>query len=344
MPTGPSNAQFSFTSATLSAEGSSLPTAPVALGNEDNARFSFTSGTLPARESSLPTAPFVFRNESKAQFSLNSGANPAEGSSLAAQPLVFGVQPDAQFSFTSGTVPAEGSSLPAEPSIFGIQSNAQPALDSGTQPEEESIEKMVADIEAELAKSSGLLGNTHNPHDPNYGLDMAFGLDTGFIPSTPNVDQDSNETQYPDPSVPDFGRSLSYPTQDSNIRDPDLPHSSFIPGLDVAQHPSFDQKLDFPLDPSLDLADENSNWPPFAASIQSPAVLSILIQTLKMIRAPYRTSFRIQHSRSRFASLQLLSRSQLYSRSRHRSRSRRSRSKLRPKAKLPSRSEFRLSK
>ncbi len=135
-----------------------------------------------------------------------------------------------------------------------------------------SIEKMVAVMEAELAKSPGLFGNTHVPHDPNYGLDTTFGLDTGFIPAIPNVGQDSNATQYSDPSIPDFGCSLPYPAQDPNIRDPDLPHSSlyqdpsFIPGLDIAQDPSFN----FPLDPSFDLADEKRDCPPFAASTQLP--------------------------------------------------------------------------
>lgn len=81
LPAGPSNAQFSFTSATFSAEGSSLPTAPVAFSNADNAKFSFTSGmycTLPAGESSLSAAPVAFGNESKAQFSLNSRRNARE--------------------------------------------------------------------------------------------------------------------------------------------------------------------------------------------------------------------------------------------------------------------------
>lgn len=44
LPAGPSNAQISFTSATFSAEGSSLPTASVALSNADNAKLLFTYG------------------------------------------------------------------------------------------------------------------------------------------------------------------------------------------------------------------------------------------------------------------------------------------------------------
>lgn len=165
LPAAPSNAQFSFTFGTLSAEGSSLPTAPVTLSNENNAKFSFTSGTLPAGESPLPTAPVAFGNESKSQFDWNYGVMPAVESSLPAEPPVFGLQSDAQFLFTSDTGPAKGSSLPAAPSFFGIQSKAQPELDSGTQPGEESIEKMVADLEAELAMSPGLSGNTQLPHD-----------------------------------------------------------------------------------------------------------------------------------------------------------------------------------
>lgn len=66
---------------------------------------------------------------------------------------------------------------------------------------------MVADLEAELAVSPG---NTQLPHDPNYGLDMTFGIDTGSVPAIPNADQDSNTTHYPDRSGQDSGCSLPY--------------------------------------------------------------------------------------------------------------------------------------
>ena len=308
-----SNAEFSFTSGTLFARESSLPTAPVTLGNQSKAPFSFASGTVPmgksslqtapvafgnqsdaqlsftsntmpaARESSLPTASVTFGNQSNAQFSFNSGTSPvAEGGFvLPTGPVAFENQANAQFSFISVKVPAEGSSLPAAPPVFGSQSSTQSQPNFGTEPQEESIEKMIADMEAELAKSPGSSENTHIPHDPNYGLDMTFGLDTALTPATPNSGKDSNVTQYSDPSVPDSGCSLTYFAQDSNISDLDWPHISFsqdsssVPSLELAhdpdaQDPRFDQKLNFPLDPSFDLAIEHSNCEPFAASTLPP--------------------------------------------------------------------------
>lgn len=110
---------------------------------------------------------------------------------------------------------------------------------------------MVADMEAELAKSPGSSGYTNVPHDPNSGLDMSFGLDTALTPAIRNVVKDSKVTQYPDPSVLDSGCSLPYFAQDSNISDLDWPQSSFsqdssfIPSLKIAQDPVAQ-------DPSLD--------------------------------------------------------------------------------------------
>lgn len=219
---------------------------------------------------------------------------PAEGRPLPAQPVIFENQSDAQFSFTSGTVPEERCSLPPAPLLFGSQSGAHRALDSDTQPEEESLEKMVADMEAELAKSPASSANRHVSHDPNYGLDMTFGLDTGLTPAIPNFGQNLNFNQYPHPSVPGSDHSLPYFAQDSNIRYTGLPHPSDSQdpspssGFDIAQDPvlhgpvaqdsSFEQKLNFPLDPTFDLANEHSyhqslaasNLPPDSSTTQYP--------------------------------------------------------------------------
>ena len=285
-----SNAQFSFNSGTLPAEDSSLPEAPLVFGNQTHAPSSFNSGTLSAEDSSLPAAPLAFGNRPNAQFLFNSGT---EESSLPAAPPVFGNQSNAQFEFNSGTLPTEESSLPAVPLDFDNQPIAQSALTSGTQLEEESIEKMVAGMEADLAKSPTPSGSNLVPRDPNYGLDMTFGLNTDFTPAIPNVAQDPNATQYPDPGVPTSGGSLPYFVHDPNIRDPELPRPSFsqdptsaadpsfISGVDIAQHsvaqdpvaqsPSFDRKLNFPLDPSLRCANEHGNPQAFAASTVTPA-------------------------------------------------------------------------
>ena len=269
-----SNVHFSFNSGTLPAEDCSLPAAPLVFGNQSHAPFAFNSGTLPAEDSSLPAAPLAFGNQPNATL-------PTEESSLPAAPPVFGNQSNAQFAFNSGTMPKEESSLPAAPLDFDNQSNAQSALTSGTKHEEESIEKMVADMEADLAKSPAPSGSNLVPLDPNYGLDMTFGLNTDFTPAIPNVAQDSNVTQYPDPGVSTSGGSLPYFVQHSNIRDPKLPRPSFSqyptsaadPNFQhsVAQAPSFDQKLNFPLDPSLSCANEHGNPQPFAASTVTPA-------------------------------------------------------------------------
>ena len=276
-----SNAQFSFNSGTLPAEECSLPAAPLVFGNQSHAPFAFNSGTLPGEDSSLPAAPLASGNQPNVQFLPNSGTLPTEESSLPAAPSVFGNQSNAQFPFNSGTLPMEDNSLPAAPLDFDNQSNAQSALTSGTQHEEESIEKMVADMEADLAKSPTPSGNNLVPRDPNYGLDMTFGLNTDFTPAIPNVAQDPNVTQYPDPGVSTSGGSLPYFVQHSNIRDPELPRPSFSqdptsaadPNFQhsVAQAPSFDQKLNFPLDPSLTCANEHGNPQPFAASTVTPA-------------------------------------------------------------------------
>lgn len=198
---------------------------------------------------------------------------------LPVAPLVFGNQANADFSFNSGTMPEGESSLPAAPLVFGNQSNTQFAFTSGTLPEEESLEKMAADMEAELAKYPTPFSNTHDSDDGTLGIDTK-------MPAAPKVAQGPNFPQYPDP---DSTSSLPYFVQDSNIQDPELsrpsssqgPRSavdpSFIPGLDiardsVAETPSFDQNLSFPLDQNPGLANERGNVQPFAASTMPPAL------------------------------------------------------------------------
>ena len=321
---GPSNAQSPFMSGTLSVseESSSTataapaaPAAPVAMSNEGNANFSFTSAaaTFSVSEgssstSTAPAAPVFFGMQRNAEFLLTPSGTisaeeslstaPAAAPVVMSEPLVFGMQSNAPISFTSGTLPVEDSSLQVAPSVVGTQSNIDPALNAGAEPEEEeSIEKMVADMEAELGNPSRI---THIPEDPNYGLDITFGLDDGFVPAAipPNAGQESNATQYPDPTDLASSGSVPYFAQGSNIQQSDLPYSSFIAGLDTAHDPfapdpfehdpfasdpfdevsfaqdpsahdpSFDQKANFALDPSLDMANETSNIPPFTASAQ----------------------------------------------------------------------------
>lgn len=235
----------------------------------------------------LPAAPLVVGNQANAQFSFNSGTMPEKETSLPAAPLVFGNQANAQFSFNSGSMHEKETSLPAAPLFFGNQnqSSTQFAFTSATQPEEESLEKMAADMEAELANPLTSLGNTHVTHYPDYGLDRTFGLDTD-VPAAPEVAQDPNVTQYPDP---DTAYSLPYFAQNSNIQDPGLSRSSssqgpkpavdpsFISGLDTARDPvaensSLDPNLSFPLDPNLGLSNERRNAKPFAASTMPPAL------------------------------------------------------------------------
>lgn len=286
-----SNAQFSFTTGTLRTDGSTLPVASAAFGNQSNPQFSFSSCTPPAEETSLSVAPVIFGNQSNAPFAFNSGTLPAEGFSFAAkpEPLFFGNESNARFAFNSGTLPAlEETFLPAAPLTVGNQSNAKPELTSDTELKEESIEQMVADMEAAMAKFPTPSVTDHVPLDPNYGLDMSFGLDTDLPPAIPNVAQGPNVIQYPDPTVPDSGCSLPYFFQNSNISDPDLallsfsqdPEStvdpSFIPGPNiardpVAQDPSLDPELNLPLDPRLGLANEHGNYQPFATSTMPTA-------------------------------------------------------------------------
>lgn len=286
-----SNAQFSYTTGTLRTEGSTLPAASAAFGSQSNPQFSFNSGTLPAEETSLSVAPVIFGSQSNAPFAFNSNKLPAEGFSFAAtpEPLVFGNESNARFAFNSGTLPAlEETFLPAAPLTVGNQSTAKPELRSDTEPEEESIEQMVADMEAAMAKFPTPSVTDHVPLDPNYGLDMSFGLDTDLPPAIPNVAQGPNVTQYPDPTVLDSGCSLPYFFQNSNILDPDLallsfsqdPEStvdpSFIPGPSiardpVAQDPSLDPELNLTLDPRLGLANEHGNYQPFATSTMPTA-------------------------------------------------------------------------
>lgn len=204
---------------------------------------------------------------------------------LPAAPLVVGNQANAQFSFNSGTMPEKKTSLPAAPLVFGNpnQYSTQFAFTSLTQPEEESLEKMAADMEAELAKPPTPLGNTHVTHYPGYGLDRTFGLDTD-VPAAPEVAQDPNVPQYPDP---DTAYSLPYFAQNSNTQDPGLSRSSFsqgpkpavdpslISGLDIARDPvaensNLDPNLSVPLDPNLGLSNECRNVKPFAPSTLPP--------------------------------------------------------------------------
>ena len=228
----------------------------------------------------LPAAPLVFGNQANAQFSYNSGTLPEKETSLPAAPLVFGNQANAQFSFNSGTMSEKETFLPAAPPVFGNQnqSSTKFAFPSATQPEEESLEKMAADMEAELAKPPTPLGNTHATHYPDYGLDRIIGLDT-YVPAAPEAAQDPNVTQYPDP---DTTYSLPYFAQDTNIQYPGLsrPSSSqcpksavdpsFFSGLEIARDPvaensSLDQNLSFPLDPNLGLSNEHDNLKLIAA-------------------------------------------------------------------------------
>ena len=282
-----SNAQFSFNAGILPVEGSTLPIfSSVAFGNQSNAPFSSNS-----EETSLSAEPVVFGNQSNSPFAFNSGTMPTDDISLltAPEPLVFGNQSNAPFAFNSGALPAlEESSLPTPPLVAGNQPNAQPELESDTEPEEESIDKMVADMEAALAKSPTPSVSSYIPHDPNYGLDMSFGLDTDLPAAIPNVSQGPNVTQYPDPTLSDSGYSLPYFSQDSNIPAPDLarPSSSqnsksavdlsFTSGLSItrnpiAQDPSLDPELNLPLDPKLGLANEHGNYQPIAVSTKPSA-------------------------------------------------------------------------
>lgn len=326
---GPSNAaQSPLTSGTTwsVSDGSSsiapaAPAAPIAMSNEGNGIFSFTSAaaTLSVSEgssstSTAPAAPVFFGMQRNAQFLLTPSATisastaPPAASVAMSEPLVFGMQSNAPFSSTSGTLPVEEGSMPVAPSIVGSHSNIDPALNASAEPEEEeSIEKMVADMEAELGNPSR---SAHIPEDPNYGLDLNFGLDAGFVPAAaiPDAGQESNVTQYPDPTDQASGGSVPYFPQDSNTQQSDLPYSGLIPDLDTAhdifapdpfeydpfasdpfapdpfdeepfdedsfaQDPSahdlsFDQKPNFALDPSLDFANETGNKPQFTASAQ----------------------------------------------------------------------------
>lgn len=282
-----SNAQFSFNTGTLPAEGSTLSTfSSVVFGNQSEAPFLSNS-----EETSLSAAPVVFENQSKSPFAFNSGTLPTHDFSLlkAPEPLVFGNQSNAPFAFNSATPPAQGeSSLPTPSLVVDNQSNAHPELTSDTEPEEENIDKMVADMEAALAKSPTPSVSNYVPRDPNFGLDMSFGLETNLPAAIPNVSQGPNVSEYPDPIPSDSGYSLPYFSQDSKIPAPDLarPSSSQAPksavdlsltsGLSITRNPiaqdsSLAPELNLPLDPKLSLANEHGNYQPFPKSITPKA-------------------------------------------------------------------------
>lgn len=206
---------------------------------------------------------------------------PEKKTSLPAAPLVFGNQADAQFLFNSGTMPEMETSMPVAPLVFGNknQSSTHFAFTSATQPEEENLEKMAADMKAELAKPPTPPGNTRVTHYPEYGLDTN-------MPAAPEVAQDTNITQYPDP---DAAYSLPYFVHDSSTQEPALsrpsssqdPQSTVIPsfnsGLEiirdpVAENSSLDPNLSFPLDPNLGLFNELSEVQSFATSTMPPAL------------------------------------------------------------------------